>query len=290
MGGAESAWLGWIFAGRLRPRDRIVPERGDPPRAARRVDRAPALALPRLPDADRGVATTCRCSPTSGCAGAAATAASRISPRYPLIELACGLAFVALFAAHGLSVETLLWWAFAAALIAAAGVDFDHGFIPDELSLGGLALGLARAAAAARARWRALRLGARELGARRRARRGRALDASASPTRASPSRSAGASRTGRARARSSRARSSLDYWIWFPGLGFGDVKLIGMVGAFLGPVGVVQTILLASLLGLPLGLWLTRARGLAAPFGFGPAIALAALAVAVVAPLGVWPL
>ena len=80
--------------------------------------------------------------------------------------------------------------------------------------------------------------------------------------------------------------ASLDYWTWFPGLGFGDVKLIGMVGAFLGPVGVVVTILLAALLGLPLGLWLARGTrdGLAAPFGFGPPIAVAALAVAVFGP------
>ena len=59
-----------------------------------------------------------------------------------------------------------------------------------------------------------------------------------------------------------------------------------MVGAFLGPVGVVYTIVLASLLGLPLGLLLARGSraGLTAPFGFGPAIAAAALVVAVIAP------
>jgi leader peptidase (prepilin peptidase)/N-methyltransferase len=78
--------------------------------------------------------------------------------------------------------------------------------------------------------------------------------------------------------------------MWFPGLGIGDVKLLGMVGAFLGPAGAVQTILLASLLGLPLGLWLARrSGGMAAPFGFAPAIAVAALAVAVLAPDGIWP-
>jgi prepilin signal peptidase PulO-like enzyme (type II secretory pathway) len=83
---------------------------------------------------------------------------------------------------------------------------------------------------------------------------------------------------------------SLDYWIWFPGLGLGDVKLLGMVGAFLGPAGAAQTILLASLLGLPLGLALTRGtRGLVAPFGFGPAIAAAALVVAVLAAGDRWP-
>jgi leader peptidase (prepilin peptidase)/N-methyltransferase len=288
MGGAESAWLGWVFAGAfglaigsfvnvvihrvplgesiMRPRSRCPACRTQI--AAR--DNVPLLSYLFL----RGRCRHC---------------GVRISPRYPLIELACGLAFVAFFAAYGASLETLLWWAFAAVMIAAAGVDYDHGFIPDELSLGGLALGVlvlpaVRAVTGDPFGWA---LANSALGA--------ALGAGALWT------------VGFAHARLSVAlgRSfshwpgegeelprpkSLDYWIWFPGLGFGDVKLIGMAGAFLGPAGVVQTILLASLLGLPLGLWLTRARGLATPFGFGPAIALAALAVAVVAPLGVWPL
>src|SRR5438445_157380 len=32
--------------------------------------------------------------------------------------------------------------------------------------------------------------------------------------------------------------ASLDYWTWFPGVGFGDVKLLAMIGAVLGPAGV----------------------------------------------------
>jgi leader peptidase (prepilin peptidase)/N-methyltransferase len=216
---------------------------------------------------------------------------ARISPRYPAIEALGGLAFAALFATHGVSAATPLWWAFAAALIAAAAIDFDEGFIPDEISLGGLGLGLVLLPVA---RWLdgdayGLVLAHGALGA--------ALGAGSLWA------------VGFAHARLSVAlgRSfphwpgegeapprpgSLDYWMWFPGLGFGDVKLLGLVGAFLGPAGAVQTILLASLIGLPLGLWLVRrgSDGLAAPFGFGPAIAAAALVVAVVAPDGVWPL
>ena len=61
------------------------------------------------------------------------------------------------------------------------------------------------------------------------------------------------------RRRASRAPSSLDYWTWFPGMGFGDVKLLAMIGAFVGPVGVIETILAASVAGLVLGLgWAAR--------------------------------
>ncbi len=213
-----------------------------------------------------------------------------ISARYPAIELLTGLVFAALFAAHGVSPVTPLWWGFAATLIAAAGIDFDEGYIPDAFSLGGLVAGLALMPGA-----RAL-AGDPYLAALAHGAFGAALGAGSLWA------------VGFAHARLSVAlgRSfphwpgegeapprpgSLDYWVWFPGLGFGDVKLLGMVGAFLGPAGAVQVILLASLLGLPLGLWATRrSGGLGAPFGFGPAIAMAALVIAVVAPDGVWPI
>jgi leader peptidase (prepilin peptidase)/N-methyltransferase len=208
-----------------------------------------------------------------------------ISLRYPAVELLTGVVFAALLAARGFGPETALLLCFAALLIAAAGVDFDHGWIPDAVSLGGLALGLA-AMPVARA------LGGEPYGlALAHSALGAALGAGSLWA------------VGFAHARVSVALgrtfshwpgenelpprpASLDYWTWFPGLGFGDVKLIGMVGAFLGPVGVVGTILLAALLGLPLGLWLARSArdGLAAPFGFGPPIAAAALAVAVLGP------
>ena len=72
---------------------------------------------------------------------------------------------------------------------------------------------------------------------------------------------------------------SLDYWTWFPGMGFGDVKLLAMIGAFVGPTGVVQTLVAASLAGLVFGLaWSAAHRSFSAPFGFGPMLAAGALA------------
>jgi leader peptidase (prepilin peptidase)/N-methyltransferase len=203
-----------------------------------------------------------------------------ISVRYPLIEALTGAAFVAIALAHGASVLTLLWWMFAAGLIAAAGIDFDERWIPDSISLGGLAFGLAfvplAQAHAGAAYGSALAHSA--LGA---ALGGGSLWA-----------------VGFAHARVSQALGrrfehwpgegnelpkfpSLDYFTWFPGLGFGDVKLMAAVGAFVGPLGVAQVILLAALLGLLVGVLTLIARRTGdTPFGFGPAISAAALIVA----------
>jgi prepilin signal peptidase PulO-like enzyme (type II secretory pathway) len=77
--------------------------------------------------------------------------------------------------------------------------------------------------------------------------------------------------------------TSLDYWVWFPGVGFGDVKLLAMIGGVLGPVGVLETIVVASCAGLLLGLaWAAVQRRWNVPFGFGPALAAGALFVALV--------
>jgi len=73
---------------------------------------------------------------------------------------------------------------------------------------------------------------------------------------------------------------SLDYWIWFPGVGFGDVKLLAMIGAVVGPLGALETILAASLAGLVLGVaWASVTREWNTPFGFAPALAAGALLV-----------
>ena len=64
------------------------------------------------------------------------------------------------------------------------------------------------------------------------------------------------------------------------GLGLGDVKLLGMIGAVVGPLGVLDTILASSLVGLVLGGAQALARGaLGRPFGFAPAIAVGTVAI-----------
>ena len=80
----------------------------------------------------------------------------------------------------------------------------------------------------------------------------------------------------------------IDYWVWFPGVGFGDVKLLAMIGAVQGAFGVLQTLIAASVAGLLLGVaWAAATRTWNAPFGFAPAIAAGALLV-VLSPRSLW--
>src|SRR5688572_9585573 len=65
-----------------------------------------------------------------------------ISLRYPLVELLTGFLFAAVALRFGPVPMTVVGCAFAAALVATAAIDFDHQIIPDEISLGGLAVAL----------------------------------------------------------------------------------------------------------------------------------------------------
>jgi leader peptidase (prepilin peptidase)/N-methyltransferase len=203
-----------------------------------------------------------------------------IPPRYPLVEGFTALVFGAIAFCHGASAMTLVWLAFAAALIAAAAIDFDHRIIPDEISVGGLVVALVAVPSAQWADGTALFLPALE-----RALLGALLGAGALWS------------VGFAHARIATALgrrfehwpgpgaelprpASLDYWIWFPGVGFGDVKLLALIGAVLGPLGALETILAASLAGLLLGIaWAAVTKQWNAPFGFAPALAAGALLV-----------
>ena len=202
-----------------------------------------------------------------------------ISPRYPLVELLTGGLFALLIAVQGVSWMTPLWLVFAAALIAVAAIDFDHRLIPDEISLGGLVVGLIAVPVLRSLEGTPYSSALFESGL------GALLGGGMLWT------------VGFAHARISTALgrsfdhwpgedeelprpTSLDYWVWFPGLGFGDVKLLAMIGAFLGPYGVVETILAAALVGLVLGLgWAVVERSWSSPFGFAPAIAIGAIGV-----------
>ncbi|MGE5414459.1 MAG: prepilin peptidase [Syntrophomonadaceae bacterium] len=63
------------------------------------------------------------------------------------------------------------------------------------------------------------------------------------------------------------------------GMGFGDVKMLGMTGALLGPAGMVVTLMAASLAGSVVGIALMLARGgdRKMRLRFGPFLALGAI-------------
>lgn len=64
-----------------------------------------------------------------------------ISPRYILVEILTACVFLALFLRFGLPLAAA-YWLFAALLISATFIDFEHYIIPDEITLGGTAAGI----------------------------------------------------------------------------------------------------------------------------------------------------
>lgn len=67
--------------------------------------------------------------------GRCASCRAPISPRYPIVELACGLLFFFCAMRWGWSASTLAWCGFCAVLLAAACIDWDTTLLPDDLTL-----------------------------------------------------------------------------------------------------------------------------------------------------------
>jgi leader peptidase (prepilin peptidase)/N-methyltransferase len=162
--------------------------------------------------------------------------AAPISLRYPLVELLGGLAAVGAVCGFGLSAAALLVFAFLAALIVITFIDLDHQIIPDAISLPGIFVGFAAALLFGQPTWSESLAGIL-LG-------GGLLWGIAEGY---------ARLTGR------------------EGMGGGDIKLLAMIGAFLGWKAIPVTLLIASLVGTAVGLALMLARGrdtkMAIPFG-----------------------
>jgi len=65
----------------------------------------------------------------------------RISLRYPLVELLTAVMFVLLFKRYGLNYDFFCYTVFTCALIIATFIDIPHRIIPDEISVGGMIVG-----------------------------------------------------------------------------------------------------------------------------------------------------
>lgn len=67
---------------------------------------------------------------------------AKISWRYPLLELATALLFVACVIAYGLSLQALMAAVFCCLMVALAMIDMDHMILPDKITWPGIAVGL----------------------------------------------------------------------------------------------------------------------------------------------------
>jgi len=65
----------------------------------------------------------------------------KISLRYPIVELLTAVTLVLLFNKSGLSYDFFFYMVLACALIVATFIDIQHRIIPDEISIGGMILG-----------------------------------------------------------------------------------------------------------------------------------------------------
>ena len=67
--------------------------------------------------------------------GKCRTCATRISPRYPAVELLTAVAFAAIAVLNGVDTDLIWELPFAAMLIAVAGIDLEHRIIPNKVML-----------------------------------------------------------------------------------------------------------------------------------------------------------
>ncbi len=166
-----------------------------------------------------------------------------ISMRYPLVEaLSAGLCLL-LAMRYGLSLSAGVYYVFACALLVVTFIDLDHQIIPNRITYPGIPLGIAASLILPRITLRDSLLGI-AVGA------GVLL-----------------------------AVALLFEWIRKKeGMGFGDVKLLAMIGAFLGWKAVVLTLVISSTVGAVVGyvaLRLSR-KDLHAPIPYGPFLVLGA--------------
>lgn len=167
-----------------------------------------------------------------------------ISVRYPLVELLTGLFAWVTWMTFGFQWDTVIFFILIAALITITFIDLDHRIIPDIISLPGIPLGFLASFALSNVTWLESLLGI-VIG-------GGILLIIAVGYKLL---------TGK------------------EGMGGGDIKLLAMIGAFLGWQGVLFTIMISSFTGTIVGLMLmlrsNQGTKLAVPFG--PFLAIGAI-------------
>jgi leader peptidase (prepilin peptidase)/N-methyltransferase len=180
-----------------------------------------------------------------------------ISARYPAIELLTGIVSALVYLKFGLGPEWIVYFGFSSALIVLAFIDADYRILPDEITLNGLWIGLVLSlffvvpspVTTLILRW----IGVQGLNPRLTSLIGSVLGAVV-----------GGGLLWLVGEAYLRLRG-------VEGMGFGDVKMMAMVGAFLGAPLALLTIMVGSLLGSVIGLAFMKMTGKAnnyeLPFG-----------------------
>ena len=201
--------------------------------------------------------------------GACRHCGRKISIRYPTVELFTGLLFFFFVWTLGPTLGALKMCALTAILIALLFSDLEKRLLPDELTLGGTLIGLGFAV----------------------------FVPVPQPTVSSLLWLAGVNVQGRAEWLTESALGAFipafflyaGGWLYYKirhreGLGLGDVKLIAMVGSFLGLQGALLTLILGSLSGSLIGygyIKATRQDASTYQLPFGTFLSLAALVAAI---------
>lgn len=175
--------------------------------------------------------------------GRCAFCRARISPRYPLVEAATGLLFAASALAFGPSLAAGAAALFSLLLLTLGLIDLEHQILPDRLTYPGIFLGLAASFFV--------------------------------PWTSPPASFAGAALGALLPALLIGAYALFG----IEAMGWGDVKLLAMVGAFLGWKGLLLTLLLGAFAGTVVGgLYLyATGKGRKTPLPFGTFLSAAAL-------------
>jgi len=190
---------------------------------------------------------------------------ARIPLRYLLVEIATGAAFALCVGELGLTLPALKYCIYSAILIALIASDIEERILPDEFTLGGTVVGLAFAPFVPLEHYFAAMFIPYSWGERWQ----------------SLGESAFAAAVG-------SGSIWLVGWLYMKirhreGLGFGDVKMIAMIGAFVGLRLSLMTLILASIAGSVLGLAyikLTRKDAATYELPFGSFLGATALIVA----------
>ncbi|HEY3885806.1 MAG TPA: prepilin peptidase [Vicinamibacterales bacterium] len=174
--------------------------------------------------------------------GRCRTCRASIGIRYPVIEALTGAAFVLCYLVFGFTLLGFVRIGFSCVLIVLFAIDLEHQILPNIITLPGIVAGLVASVFVPPGLLMAL---------------------------------AGAAAGG------ATLWLIIELWLRLRGveaMGFGDVKMLAMVGAFLGLKLVILTFVLSSIIGGIIGaaLMATRRAGLSTALPYGTMIAVAA--------------